>query len=215
MLHKTCRLTLAILLCAASASFAGDGKFDLGLRANLVGGNGKPTNDILGSGLFGHYRLNEKWRIGFALDHSGEFDVERTASLLGLVQDPAEPEIDSIGTSTEIKVWAERVYARPHSRWEKFWLAGLGTNSVDVDPLQGTLLSGERFDITTDVSSEFVLVLGVGVRRWFKGDWGIETTLSFDRHLADWNYLDRVSGATGTTDDYTLRGARIGFLKRF
>jgi hypothetical protein len=218
MIRRSLRLTLAPVLATlvfSSPSLAGDGNFDLGLRANIVGGSGEPTNDVLGFGLFGHYRFNDRWRIGFALDHSPEFDVERTGTLVGLVQDPAESEIDSIGTSTEIKGWIERVYTRPGSRWEWFWLAGLGLNDVDVDPLQGSLEGGGQFDIATDASTEAILTLGVGGRRWFRGDWGLEAVLSGDQHFADWKYLDRVSGATGTTDDYFLRGVRIGILKRF
>jgi hypothetical protein len=60
-----------------------DGKFDLGLRANILAGDGEPTNDVLGYGLFGHVPLNDRWSIGFAIDHSPEFDVERTAKIVG------------------------------------------------------------------------------------------------------------------------------------
>ena len=208
-------LILTIVIAALALTppaVAGNGKFDLGLRGNIVGGSGKPTNDILGVGLFGHYRLNGRWRVGFSLDHSPEFDVERAPDLVGLRSPDV---IDAIGTSTAFSGWIERVHPRAGGKWEFFWGAGLGINTVDVDPLAGPLAGGGIFDITTDAGTEFLAKLTAGARRWFAGSWGLEAALRGDQHFADWTMIDRVSGATGTISDYFVKGIGLGFLKKF
>ncbi len=55
-------------ICAAALlafSFAGaieaqDRGFDLAFQATLLGGTGEPTNDILGYGVSGRFRLNDR-----------------------------------------------------------------------------------------------------------------------------------------------------------
>ena len=92
--------TLAVFLfvvCGAIAASvrAQEETFDLGLRAGGLLASGRPANDMLGYGVFGHYRINDRWRLGFALDTS-EFDFERTASVVGLEQSPAVKDIDRV-----------------------------------------------------------------------------------------------------------------------
>ena len=88
---------VAATLAVPMPSMAEEGKFDLGVRFDIGLGSGEPANDIIGYGLFGHYKLNERWNVGFAVDYSPEFDFERTPDVLGL----ATPEVfDAKGTST-------------------------------------------------------------------------------------------------------------------
>lgn len=203
-------LALALLIFS-TPSLAAEGKFDLGVRFDLGLGSGKPSNDIIGYSLFGHYRLNDHWNIGFAIDHSPEFDFERTPDVLGL----ATPEVvDAKGTSTTLSGWIERVYRRT-GRFEWFWNAGLGFNSVDMKDISGTLVGGDPFSITTDAGSEFQAMFGVGARRWFGDNWGIEFALHRDQHFADWRLTDRASGTTGTISDYSVNTINLGFLKKF
>jgi len=204
-------LALAVLALAAPSA-AEESKLDIGLRFDIGLGNGEPTNDIIGYSLFGHYRVNERWNLGFAADYSPEFDFERTPDLLRLTT----PEvIDAKGTSITISGWIERVYRRPGGRYEWFWSAGLGFNSVDVEDISGPLEDGGTFDIRTDAGSEFQAMLGVGARRWFGESWGLEAAVHIDQHFADWKVTDRVSGATGTISDYTVNTINLGFLKKF
>lgn len=205
----------ALLPLPAGPALAADGPFDLGGRANIVGGSGKPANDILGLGLFGHYRFNDRWSAGFALDHSPEFDVERTAALVGLRQDPGVSDIDSTATSIEVRAWVERLYGGLGDRWQLFWSVGAGVAVVDVDDVAGPLADGGRFDVATDASTELVLALSAGVRRWLGATWGLEAALRGDEHFASWKYRDRNSGATGTSGDYFVRGVSFGVLRRF
>lgn len=211
LLQATLALTIAFLALAPPAP-AGDGPFDLGLRADIGTGDGEPTNDVIGYSLFGHYRLNERWSVGFAVDHSPEFDFERTPDLLGI----ATPEVfDAKGTSTTLSAWIERVYRRPGGRLEWFWNVGAGVNSVDIDRLSGPRVGGGSFDIETDAGSELQAMFGGGVRRWFGASRGLEAGVHLDRHFADWQLTDRVSGATATIDDYSITTLNLGLLKRF
>jgi len=42
----------------SNVAYAQDSKIDIGLRANVLLGDGVPANDILGAGLIGRYRLD-------------------------------------------------------------------------------------------------------------------------------------------------------------
>ncbi len=210
---STSALAVALFAAALAApTIAEEKKFDLGLRGNIGLGNGVPTNDIIGYGLFGHYRFNERWSIGFAVDYSPEFDFERTPDTLGFVTEMA---VDAKGTSTGFSTWIERVYGRSGGKNEWFWNAGLGLNSVDMKDISGPLVGGGDFNITTDAGSELMVMAGGGYRRWFGPGWGLEGALSLGRHSADWKVMDRVSGATRTIDDYSVNTIRLGILKRF
>ena len=178
-------------------------------------GSGEPTNDVPGYGLYGRYRLNDRWAVGFGADLSDEFDVERTAELVGLVQDPSVEDVDSKGSSQGLGAWIERRYGGDERRLQWFWTAGLGFLSVDVDDQSGPLADGGTFDVIVDAGSEIVASVGVGMRVRLGSRFFLEPTLHADQHFADWTLTDRVSGATGTIDDYLLTGVSVGFTVRF
>jgi len=54
---------------------------------------------VLGFGVFGRYRLDDRWTVALGVDMSDEFDIERSPELVGLVQDPKAPVVDSTGSS--------------------------------------------------------------------------------------------------------------------
>lgn len=215
MTYKS-RFWIPALVAAALAvpmpSTAADGKFDFGFRTDLGLGSGVPTNDIVGYSLYGHYKLNDRWNVGFGFDHSPEFDFEGTPAILELTT----PEVsDAKGTSITVSGWIERVYQRPEGHFEWFWNAGLGLNSVDMKDVAGPLAGGGTYDIKTDTGSEFQAMVGVGARRWFGDSWGLELAIHRDQHFADWKLTDRVSAATGTINDYSINTINFGFLKKF
>ena len=206
-----------VLVGSTSAAMAADARFDLGLRFNAVGGNGEPTNDMLGIGLTGRFRLNDRWRIGVGLDHFDSFDFERPADLVGLR--PAT-EVDAKATATVLSTWIERVYAREGKRLEWFWNAGVGGGLVDVDEASGPLVGGGSYTIVTDMDGELgfeeiVVGIGGGLRVGFGERSALEVALRLDQHIADWELLDVQSGATGRVDDYLIRGVTIGWIYRF
>jgi hypothetical protein len=216
MTRKKAMVILALVIpgLAAAPTAAENGRFALGLRVNVVAADGKPANDIPGAGLFGHYRLSDRWSLGFALDHSPKFDVERPYEFLGLAGDPEAGEIDADGTSTAVSGWIERVYGRPERRTEWFWGVGGGVVAVDVDDVEGPLADGGSYAITEDVGTELVASARAGLRLRFRR-WDAEASLGLDQHFTDWTVRDRVSGRTTSLDDYQVTGIRLGARYRF
>ena len=206
---------LALAASPRAALPAGDGRFELGLRANIVGADGEPSNDQLGAGLVGRYRLNDRWSLGVSLDQATGFDVELPARVLGLAADPAAGEIDASATATQVLVWMERRHGRSGSRLEWFWGLGAGAVSTDVDAVSGPLVGGGRFDIVQDVGTELVAAGLAGLRVRLGRAWLLEAALRADQHFTDWTIRDRVSGAAGEFDDYLVRGISFGAGYRF
>ena len=192
-----------------------DRRWDTGIRLNIIGGSGKPTNDVLGYGVLGRYRLDDRWTLGLGVDISDEFDIERTPELVGLEQDPDAPVIDSTGSSEGLNAWIERRYGGDDRRLQWFWTVGAGVNSVDVDDQAGPLASGGSFDIAIDAGTEWVASASVGLRVRVGERFLFEPALRLDQHFADWDVTDRVSGATASIDDYVLKGVHLAFAYRF
>ena len=207
---------LSLFLLAGSVS-AESGKFEIGPRFSILTAGGEPANDIPQIGAFLRYKLNDRWWLGFGVENSDEFDFERPAELLGLVQDPAVKVIDAKGSSTAFLAWIERVYGNDQRRLTWFWTAGVGFNSVDVNPVSGPLAGGGTFDLVTDAGSEFILSLGGGLRYYLGKNRrsALELAIRADQRFADWTIVDRQSGAVGTIDDYLASGLHFGYSFRF
>lgn len=212
------RLPLAAALSAlallSAPVRAQEDRFDLGLRTVLMVADGEPANDIPGFGVFGHYRLSDRWTLGFAVDQA-EYDFEEPAKVLGLRQSEDEEAVDSLAESTTFSAWAERTFGQPGARTEWFLGAGVGFATIDVPDASGPLQNGGRFDIHTEVDTEIVAQLLAGVRRRFGRRWALEFALRADQHFADWQVEDRVSGRTGAVDDYLAWGGHLGLSFRF
>ena len=122
---------------------------------------GNPPTTSSAYGLFGHVPLNDRWSIGFAIDHSPEFDVERTAKIVGFEQSgDEEEEIDSKGSSTTLSAWIERTYGE---RFQWLWGVGAGVTDIEIDPLEGFRPDGTPFRVETDAGTELLLI---GQRRF-------------------------------------------------
>jgi hypothetical protein len=189
-------------------------RFDAGLRAGITVTDGEPANDIPGYGLFGHYRLDDRWTIGISVDQT-EFDYEEPAKVLGIpVVSSGEP-IDAVAEATVLGVWIERNFSASQSRTDWFLGAGIAAASVDVPDVTGPRGDSGSFDIHTEVDTEIIVSLMGGVRRELGENWFIEFVLRADQHFADWTSTDRISGATATIDDYTAFGGQLGLGFRF
>lgn len=186
---------------------------DFGVRGIITVADGEPANDIPGYGVFGHWRMSDRWSLGLAVDRT-EYDFERPARLVGLRQDPDVEDIDAIAEATVLSAWLERTHPRP-GRLEWFWGAGLGFASLDVPDATGPLEGGGTFDITTEVDSEVIVSLLGGLHLKLGERWIIELALRADQHFADWQVTDRVSGNRGSVDDYRALGGHFGLLFRF
>lgn len=210
-------VSLAAILPAGSAS-AQDGRFDLGLRFDAMTAGGEPANDMLGLGVFGRFRLNDRWLVGVGIDHS-EFDFERPALIAGLPADFSAGDVDASTTLTMLSVWIERVYGAGRAR-EWFWAAGFGGALVDVEDVTGALEGGGTYRLSTHFDGELgveevVVSLSGGLRLRVGSRSAVEIALRGDRHIADWEVVDQVSGAAGRIDDFTVRGATVGWIFRF
>jgi len=200
-------VALAFLPCPVLAH-------DLGVRGMITASDGEPANDIPGFGLFGHWRLGERWSIGFAVDRT-EYDFEEPAKLVGLRQEEDIEPVDVIAEATVLSAWIERTYPRPSGRLDWFWGAGVGFASIDVPDATGPLAGGGTFDITTEADSEVVVSLLAGLHRRLGERWFLEFALRADQHFADWQVTDRVSGNRGAVDDYLALGGQLGIGFRF
>ncbi len=187
-------------------------RFDLGVRGILTAADGEPANDIPGFGVFGHYRLNDRWSLGLAVDQT-EYDFEEPARIVGLLQDQTLEPIDVVAEAMVVSLWLQRDYARDRVTW--FWGAGLGLASIDVPDARGPLAGPGTFDIRTEADSELIASLAAGILRRLGNRWFLEFALRADQHFADWKLTDRVSGATGAIDDYLALGGHLGIGFRF
>lgn len=212
-LARTVIVGIVVLLASlhAPSARAEDQRFEIGARATLVTAGGEPTNDQMGAGVYGKYRLNEKWLVGGAIDFmSGDF--ERPYEILGKI---SPEEIDSTVDSTIFSGWIEREYGKQDRKLKWFWSAGLGFTSPDADDVTGPLAGGGTFDITTDPGSEILVSGAGGLRRGFSRRFGFEFGVRVDQHFADWDLTDRSDGTTGSIDDYTAWGGYFGLRIAF
>ena len=203
------------LLAAPAVLAAQEPRYELGVRLGAVAADGEPTNDIMGGGVYGRYRLSDGWRLGLAVDHSPDFDVERPYEFLGFAGDPAAGEVDAAGTSTNLLAWIERVHARPQGRLEWFWGVGAGVGSVDVEPVAGPLAGGGRYDIVQEVGTELLATALAGLRIRLGSRWSLEAAIRAEQHQTDWTVTDRRSGRTVELDDYLTTGGHFGLAYRF
>ena len=193
-------------LAQLSGAEAENESFQVGLRLGISAADGEPANDIPWAGLFGRYRLNELWLVGLSLDIS-EYDYEQPAKIIGL--DPAEV-VDAQADSTIITAWLEREFRSENGRWRPFILGGLGFGIVDVPDASGDLKGGGRFDIETDAGTEIIPMVGAGIRMRLTQRIHAEVGARGEFHLADWEIKDRVSGTSGSIDDYFAYGGYFG-----
>jgi Outer membrane protein beta-barrel domain len=208
------RVALVALLAGAAHAVGAEAespRFEVGLRGSIVTAGGEPTNDMIAFGVFGRYRIDERWRLGFGIESFGG-DFERPYELVGLA---SPEELDSDLSTLLVTVWIDRLYGARERRMRWFWSAGLGVASPDADELTGPVTGGGMFDVTADPGTELVIGVSGGLR-WRLGQrFGLELGLRVDQHFADWTVTDRVSGQTGTVDDYTAKGAYLGAAWRF
>ncbi len=203
-----CSLTITVPYLQAGT----DGMYELSGRLNIVGANGTPSNDILGFGVILHRKLSDEWYLGFSLDNSTDFDVERSNEELNI---DSVGEVDGLGTMNMVTVVAERRYMLDSEGWIGFWNLGGGIADIDVDDADGDVKGGGTFDIEIDADTETVLIGSVGAMQRLGQHWSARYEATLEQHFADWEIKDKVSGKTDSYDDYTVYGLRVGLNYRF
>jgi hypothetical protein len=207
-------LTLALSAAAIPASADEAGTIDVGLHLGTTLASGVPANDMPGYGIYGRYRLNDRWSVGLSVDRN-KFDYEEPARRLGIPLDPDLEPIDAKAEMTIISASVERLFAGSQTSREWFLGAAFGIAFTDVPDVTGSTATGGTFDIHTEVDRELIASLLGGVRQRFGERWFVQFTLRADQHFAAWEPEDRVSGATARHDDYFAYGGQLGFGYRF
>jgi hypothetical protein len=207
-------LGCAPLLAPIPAEADESRRIEIGAQLGTTLAAGVPANDIPGYGIFGLYRLNDRWAIGVGLDRT-EFDYEEPARLIGIPLDPDLEPIDAVAEGTTLSVWLERSFSAPESRTEWFVGGGLGASSADVPTVTGPTLAGGVFEVHTQADTEIIVSLLGGVRRRLGERWFVQFALRGDQHFADWTSVDEVSGGTRKIDEYFAYGGHLGFGYRF
>jgi len=202
------------LLLMAGTSQAEDTKFEIGLRGNVLLGDGVPANDILGLGVIGRYRLNNGWFIGAGID-TYAFDYERPWRIVGLEQDPDVSTIDASADSTVFSGSIGRLYNETDHGFDWFWTLGLGFASPNVDDVTGPTDTGGTFDITTDAGSEIHLMATLGSSYNFSDSWSASFSARVEHHFMDVLITDSVSGNTAKIDSQSPIGAYLSLNYRF
>ena len=208
-------LLLASLSTISFVAYAEEGDMSLGMYGNVVvSSTGTPSNDVLGVGLTGSYQLENSWFVDLELIQS-EADFERPWKVLGLQQDTSVKTVDAVYSSNVVMVQIGQNIKSDSEKYNWYWSAGLGFNSIDVDDVSGQLDGGGTFNIKTTTNTEAVLGLKAGIKQHLSDNWNINYALRVNRHFADWTVTETVSNTTAKIDDYALYGILIGVEKRF
>lgn len=214
-IHPAQRIgVVCALLFAMTMTQAEESKVDLGLRFNVLLGDGVPANDILGLGVIGRYQLKDGWFVGAALD-AYEYDFERPSTVLGITQDPTVDVVDALADSTVISALLGRQFGNSDRGFDWFWSAGVGVGMPSVDNVAGPTDSGGTFDLTFDANTEIHLMLALGTTYDFSPSWSASFAARVEHHFMDILVEDRVTGATATVDSQTPLGAYISLNYSF
>jgi hypothetical protein len=212
---RNAALASALSLTAIPAFGADDsGQFDIGAHFGTMLGDGVPANDMPGYGIYGLYRLNERWSVGLGIDRT-DFDYEEPARILGIPLDPDDPPVDPKAEMTIYSALIERTFDASREGREWFLGAAIGVADTDVPDVTGPTATGGTFDIDSEVDRELIISLRGGVRQHFGERWFMQFSLRAEQHFAAWELEDRISGATGRHEDYFAYGGFLGIGYRF
>ena len=197
-----------------STAHADENRYEIGLRANVLLGDGVPANDILGLGVIGRYRLTNGWFVGAAVD-SYAYDYERPWLIVGLQQDPDIAVIDASADNTVVSGAIGRLYNETDHGFDWFWSLGIGFAFPSVNDVAGPTADGGTFDLTFDVGNEIHLMATVGSSYHFSKSWSASFAARLEHHFMDVTITDRVSGNTAKIDSQSPVGAYLSLNYRF
>lgn len=209
-----CLAIFLLLFILVPTAHSDETRYEVGLRANVLLGDGVPANDILGLGVIGRYRLNDGWFIGAGLDLY-DYDFERPWRVVGLEQDPNVDTIDAPADNTVLSGSIGRLYNETDHGFDWFWTLGIGLASPNVDDVAGPTDVGGTFDLTFDVGSEIHLMATVGSSYNFSESWSASFAARVEHHFMDVLITDRISGNTAKVDSQSPVGAFISLNYRF
>lgn len=197
------------LFALISTAYSEEFQYQIGLRGNVLLGDGVPANDILGLGVIGRYYLHDRWFVAAALDRYN-YDFERPSEIAGIPQDPAIKAIDASATNTVLSGLVGRRYGDSSRGFDWFWAVGLGIGFPDVDDVSGPTDSGGTFDLTFDAKTEIHIMGNLGTSYHFTPAWAVTFAARIEHHFMDVQITDNVSGATANVDSQSPIGAYLG-----
>ena len=203
-----------VLFLLESTAHSDETRYEIGLRANVLLGDGVPANDIMGFGVIGHYNLRDGWFAGATLD-TYDYDFERPSLVLGIAQDPAVKDIDASASNTVLGGFVGRHYGDSGQGFDWFWTAGLGVGFSDVDDVGGPTETGGTFDLTFDANTEFHLMGTLGTSYHFTPTWSATFAARIEHHFMDIQITDRVTGSTAKVDSQSPVGAYLSINYSF
>lgn len=198
--------TLFLVLVSFGPIRAQD-QFELGLRGNVLLGDGQPANDILGFGIIGKYYFSDGWYLAGTLD-SYDYDFERPYRVVGVSQDPNVKTIDSNITSTTLGAALGRHYG-DRSGFDWFWSAGIGVGFPDSGNVSGPTDTGGTFDLLVDAKTEIQIMGTLGTSYFLSDKWSFTAAARAEHHFLDISVTDLESGNTGKIDSQTPLGAYL------
>ena len=217
-MHRNHAVVLLVVVASFSCTPAvgqdDESKFEIGLRANVLLGDGVPANDILGYGLIGRFPLSKGGGIGATLE-TYEYDFEHPTKIVGLTQDPNVDVIDALADSTVLGAAIGRLYNKTDSGFDWFWSLGIGFASPNVDDISGPTDTGGTFDITFDVGNEIHLMGSLGTSYNFSESWSTSFSARIEHHFMDILVTDAVTGSIAQIDSQSPMGAYLSLNYRF
>ena len=207
-------LILATIFSCSSTVFAENSEWELGIRANVLLGDGLPANDILGAGGIVRYYRTDGWVVGATLD-SYDYDFEHVARILGIQQETNVKSIDAAASNTVLGGFVGQRHGKADRGFDWFWTVGLGIGFPDVKDQSGPTAGGGTFDIMTDAKTEYHLMGTLGTSYHFTPSWSASFAARLEHHFMDVTLTDRVSGATRKIDSQTPTGAFLSVNYRF
>ena len=204
----------ATIVSWSSKVWADEPQWEVGVRANVLLGDGVPANDILGAGAIVRYYRNNGWLIGATLD-TYEYDFEHIARIVGIQQDPAVKSIDAAASNTVLGGFLGRRYGETSRGFDWYWTLGFGIGFPDVKDKGGPTAGGGTFDIMTDAKTEYHLMGTLGTSYHFTPAWSASFAARLEHHFMDVTLTDRVSGATAQIDSQSPVGAYLSVNHSF
>lgn len=215
MMERQSGAILATMIALSSApATAQDDRFQIGLRGNVLLGDGVPANDILGFGLIGRYALSDGWFAAATLD-AYEYDFEHPASLLGIQQDPNVKTIDASTSNTVLGGHFGRRYGEADGGFGWFWSLGLGVAFPDIKDAMGPVAGGGTFDLYSTSKTEIHVMSALGSSYRITPAWSVALAARLEHQFIDITVTDRISGATGKVDSQSPIGAWFGINYQF
>ena len=203
---------LALLIGSGTQAFAQDER-QIGLRANVLLGDGVPANDILGVGLVGKFFLNDGWFVAATLD-TYDYDFERPHNVAGIDQDPTVKTIDSTIGSIALGAAIGR-QTGDWSGFDWFWSAGVGVGLPDPTNVSGPVAGGGTFDLAIDAKTEIHISGTVGTVYYLSDRWSLTAAARAEHHFLDITVVDQISGASGKVTNQTPLGAYLSINVTF